>query len=73
MAHFFNYGYLFVADQLGCQFYSFDLFPIGMYKPPKGIPEDHWLTATVQYLFAQRFEQLSNIIIAVYEDSDGSQ
>ncbi|QDK78788.1 hypothetical protein EXU85_09290 [Spirosoma sp. KCTC 42546] len=73
VAHFSSYGYLFGADQIGCQFYSFDLFPVGMYKPPKGTPEDLRIAATVQYLFATWFEQMSNIIIAVYEDSDRLQ
>lgn len=73
VAHFFNYGYLFGSVQLGCQFYSFDLFPIGMYKPPKGTPEDLRIAATIQHLFAGWFEQISNVVIAVYEDSDGYQ
>ena len=70
MAHFSNYGYLFGAAQLDCQFYSFDLFPVGMYKPPKGMPEDLRIAATVQHLFTGWFVQIRNIIIVVYEDSD---
>lgn len=73
VAHFFNYGYLFGSDQLGCHFYSFDLFPVGMYRPPKGTPEDLRIAATVQHLFTNWFEQINNIIIAVYEESDGLQ
>lgn len=70
VAHFSSYGYLFGAAQLDCQFYSFDLFPVGMHKPPKGTPEDLRIAATVQYLFTSWFEQINNVVIAVYEDSD---
>lgn len=73
VAQFYSYGYLFGSQQLGCQFYSFDLVPIGAHKPPKGTPTDLRISDTVRAMFIDWLDQKTNIIVAIYEDCDSSQ
>lgn len=69
-AIFSNYDFMFGTHDLGCRLYAFDLNVVGALRPPKRTPTDHRIGDTVRYFFLRMFEQVDNVVIAVYDSSD---
>lgn len=72
-AYFSDYGYMFGTHTLDCQFYSFDLVVVGEIRPPKFTAVDHRIADTVRGCFAEIFQSLANVVIAVYDSSDQAE
>lgn len=69
-AYFSDYGYMFGTHDLGCTILSFDLVVVGSLRPPRGTPSDSRLADTVRTVFLEIFEEVDNVVIAVYDSSD---
>lgn len=70
VAYFSDYGYMFGTHDLGCNFLSFDLTVVGSLRPPKGTPSDPRIADTVRLIFEETFEEVENVVIAVYDSTD---
>lgn len=70
VAYFSDYEYMFGTHDLGCNFLSFDLTVVGSLRPPRGTPPDPRIADTVRLIFEQTFEQIQNVVIAVYDSTD---
>lgn len=69
-AYFSDYNYMFGTHDLGCNILSFDLVVVGALRPPRGTPTDDRLADTVRTVFIKIFEEVENVVIAVYDSSD---
>lgn len=73
VAYFSDYGYMFGSHDLNCNFLSFDLSVVGSLRPPKGTPIDPRIADTVRIIFTEIFNEVENVVIAVYDSSDQSE
>lgn len=73
VAYFSDYGYMFGNHDLDCNFFSFDLIVVGSLRPPKGTPPDPRIADTVRTIFIEIFQEIDNVVIAVYDSSDQSE
>ena len=73
VAYFSDYGYMFGTHHLDCHFLSFDITVVGSLRPPKGTPPDPRIADTVRTIFTEIFQEIDNVVIAVYDSSDQSE
>jgi hypothetical protein len=73
IAYFADYGYMFGTHDLGCNIRSFDLVVVGSLRPPKGTPSDPRIADTVRLIFDEIFEEIENVIVAVYDSTDQAE